>query len=243
MSASLFRSMTQVAHDIILHQWHLSPEHVILVSGGVAWSDHVAVRLYLADDLKFAGLELHLPVKLADDTKSGDETGWPGCENITASGKRDGGILNYWHTKFAERLDMCDVRGTLLEIRAAMHKGARIYDAVAQEGFLQRNTRVAQQSDYLVAFTWSPHRDRPLKGGTYDTWQKSARHKSTCTTFANSRVAVSCKPPCRRGCTKGSPRCFRGQQVKPCHGNSSSSNFLSVCNKQPRINKRASVNN
>src|SRR5580765_5330998 len=38
-----------------------TPDKVVLVSGGSAWADHVAVQLYL--EKEFGGLELYLPSK------------------------------------------------------------------------------------------------------------------------------------------------------------------------------------
>src|SRR5699024_2276486 len=40
----------------------------------------------------------------------------------------------------------------------------------SSKGFHERNTKVAQ-SDYLIAFTFGL--DRPVSGGTLDTWKKA----------------------------------------------------------------------
>jgi hypothetical protein len=44
---ALFGLMCESALKAIAADWKLAPETVRLVSGGSAWADHVAVRLYL----------------------------------------------------------------------------------------------------------------------------------------------------------------------------------------------------
>ena len=47
------------ANKIITQEWKLQPADILLVSGGAAWSDHVAVKLHL--DHKYPNIHLHLP--------------------------------------------------------------------------------------------------------------------------------------------------------------------------------------
>lgn len=42
---------------------------------------------------------------------------------------------------------------------------------VVRKGFLARNTLIAENCDYLIAFTFSA--DVPIEGGTFDTWKKT----------------------------------------------------------------------
>lgn len=51
--------MMKSAREIIFQEWDLSPENVILVSGGAAWGDHIAVALH--KEFPKTRLELHLP--------------------------------------------------------------------------------------------------------------------------------------------------------------------------------------
>ncbi|AYV85759.1 MAG: hypothetical protein Satyrvirus37_4 [Satyrvirus sp.] len=126
-----------------------SPKNIILVSGGSAWADHVAVQLFLTK--KFANLELYLPTTFDVDKK----------KFITTSS--EGRTLNFLHNQCYKKIEI-DV---LDELAKAIKRGAQvcIYD-----GFLSRNTMIAKNVDYLVAFTFE--NDCPKSGGTYDTWKK-----------------------------------------------------------------------
>ncbi len=63
--------MMTAAENTITDTWNLSKSQVCLVSGGSAWADHIAVRLFLnsiggcgvEEDILdgYAGLKLHLP--------------------------------------------------------------------------------------------------------------------------------------------------------------------------------------
>src|SRR5687767_5866354 len=61
MSQERFQTMCSKADNIITEDWKMERSQVILVSGGSAFADHVAVRLWLEKPSAYAGLELHLP--------------------------------------------------------------------------------------------------------------------------------------------------------------------------------------
>lgn len=138
---------------------------ITLVSGGAAWIDHLAVRLFLLG--KVSKLVLHLPCPFDRmkqrfvDTQNGE----------TISGQRSTGeydwrinpgrTANYYHDKFSKQLGS----NSLAEIELAIQKGATIY---CYNGFHARNKEIAK-TDLLLAFTWSTN-DTPADGGTKHTW-------------------------------------------------------------------------
>lgn len=154
-----------------------------LVSGGAAWADHLAVRLFLEglagrlDGLKPA-LVLHLPAPL----------GRAGFVGNPRDRMDPAGVANYYHKRFSERVQT----DTIAEINLAIAKGAVVR---VTPGFKQRNSLVAAQAQGLLAFTFGPGTAQSVftpssgaptgygradlaglkDGGTADTWGKSAR--------------------------------------------------------------------
>lgn len=129
---------------------------LILVSGGAAWSDHVAVHLYinrLHYELPIVGLRLYLPSKFNLISKR--------FEN-----DRAGGISNYYHNKFNQVMN----NSSYEELTGAMNDGAQVE---VYAGFHARNSKVAQ-SQYLLAFTFGDQ--EPTDGGTRDTWVKASKY-------------------------------------------------------------------
>lgn len=127
-----------------------------LVSGGAAWADHVAVRLYLEGAVK--NLALHLPAPLVDGQFAGPD--------------RDsaGSAANYYHGLF---LRTAGVDG-LKEIEQAIAKGAYCTYEPAAPGYramFHRNSKVAEFVDSVTAYTFNPG-DVPEDGGTKDTWDQ-----------------------------------------------------------------------
>lgn len=149
MNAELFDTMIETARSTILTRWNLAPDCVCLVSGGAAWSDHVAVRLAP----EFAALQIHLPCTMTESGRALD------------TGSRDwrtnpGWLMNHLHQSFSVKLG----RDTLRELCVALRNNpAKIYS-----GFHTRNAQIAN-SDYLVAFSWSDTSE-PKDGGTLFTW-------------------------------------------------------------------------
>lgn len=102
----------------------------ILVSGGAAWSDHIAVRLFLRDACR--GLELHLP----SEWKQGKF-------------QEPAKTANYYHYAFSKAIG----QNSLHEIQQAINKGAVVH---CHNGYHERNSFVAKEANVLVAFTWGP---------------------------------------------------------------------------------------
>ena len=149
----LFDKMLHIAKYVLANM-----KDITLVSGGAAWADHIAVKLYLEGYVK--DLELHLPCNW-DNNQYLDNGKYYWKDN-------PGKTANSYHFNFSKTIG-CN---TLNEITLAINKGARIQ---VHDGFHARNTEVAN-SEFLLAFTWSQE-NQPPDGGTLDTWNKSNAQK------------------------------------------------------------------
>lgn len=124
-------------------------------------ADHVAVDLFLTG--RYGGLRLHFPCS------------WDAQRNrFTDNGKRrwwdnPGLSANRYHQKFSASTQ----KRSFDELFRAQRRGCEIE---VHDGFHARNAVVAQ-SDYLMAFTWSPTDRPPTKGGTHHTWTKCTSQK------------------------------------------------------------------
>jgi hypothetical protein len=124
-----------------------------VVSGGAAWSDHLAVRLFLDGDV--AALTLHLPAPFLAGRYQGEYG-------------TSGGTANYYHERFRK---VTGVDG-LAEIAQAIAKGAQITEQPVARGYganFARNKLVARAVNAAVAYTFGPG-DVPADGGTKNTW-------------------------------------------------------------------------
>lgn len=127
-----------------------------LVSGGAAYADHVAVRLYLRDIA--SQLTLHLPAKWDKKNCCFKDTGEVDYKI------NPGGTANYYHRKFSTVVGI----NSLEDIQYAIKKGAEV---IVTEGFMERNTKVAEQADIILAMTFG--QGAYIKdGGTADTARK-----------------------------------------------------------------------
>ncbi len=173
MSLDLFESVVRHAKceiDRIAAERSISIADVCLVSGGSAWIDHVAVRLYIESCLRsetvLGGLYLYLPCNMTDHI---DPTTLQQRVQFDAShtGKRLQQLHQSFTNKVKERFDPLQ---DLLNIQSF---GAFI--DTSQKGFHARNNLVADV-DIILAYTWGDSLDMPTngtKGGTADTWNKS----------------------------------------------------------------------
>lgn len=126
-----------------------------LVSGGAAWSDHLAVTLFNAGLVK--GLQLFLPAPLT-------ETGFTGPDQSAAS------AANYYHQRF---LEQTGVDG-LHEIHQAIKNGAQVTCEPPASGYaamFARNKKVAAASNAVLAYTFGEGQE-PEDGGTKNTWEQ-----------------------------------------------------------------------
>ena len=129
-----------------------------VISGGAAWSDHLAVKLFL--DGKISKLKLRLPADFNSKTN----------RFIGAFGT-PGGTVNYYHKKFSDKIG----EDTLSQIGEAIKKGADVSYEPASEGYtamFNRNTKVADESEGVIAYSYGDDIYPDNNTGTRDTWDK-----------------------------------------------------------------------
>jgi len=163
LSPELYARMVARAEAIIRDEFKLDIAAVELVSGGAAWSDHVAVTLFLRH--KPASLTIYAPCEW--DTTSGRFV-----DNGRGSGWKENPAhyANKLHANFAAITALLPAHDML----DAVVLGATIH---AGRGFHARNTSIANAATYMIAFSWGDG-DAPDSGGTRNTWDKChAAHK------------------------------------------------------------------
>lgn len=159
MTKELYAKMYYRACHLIEQLKQDNPDECLhLVSGGAAWSDHIAVSLFLGQAAET--LTLHLPAPLNTDKHEYIEN----PKNKWCPGRTS----NYYHRIFSKKMG----RSTIAGICDAIEKGAvaHIYG-----GFRERN-KVVGQVDVVIAFTWGEG-TKPKDGGTAHTWGKSTAPK------------------------------------------------------------------
>ena len=165
MSRDLFISMVRKAEHLISNVFKLTKSDVALISGGSAWADHVAVRLWLESVAdtdspdSFSGLRLYLPCAF-DSTSDGSPPMFHG-----SVGER----LNELHASFTNKMK-CEF-DSRTDIVCAHALGAELN--YQYPGFHNRNRQIGQ-SEYIIAFTWGESNVFPKAGGTKHTWDNSA---------------------------------------------------------------------
>lgn len=165
MTRQLYTAMCSHLWDLI-HQYG---EPINLVSGGAAWADHVAITVWLemqsSNHPNIGELTLHLPAM------------WD-TENHCYVDTPCGGTSNHYHRKFSKVM----YRDMLADIGHVLNRPGCRYTmqvgAVGMGPFFARNSEIARDSDFLLAFTWGQSEDRPADGGTLDTWNKCRGIKS-----------------------------------------------------------------
>ena len=159
LSLKLYQAMIEAAARCIEDTFGLDLRECVLVSGGAAWADHVAVDLFLQKRVR--GLTLLLPSNL---------TAVPGAFGYVDTGvvdfiKNPGGTSNHYHRLFSKKLG----RNSLEDLHRARDAGAHI--DVSTPGFFARNGGIARHCTHMIAFTWSTN-GVPSDGGTLKTWKQ-----------------------------------------------------------------------
>ena len=150
LSRNYFDAMCVVAEGLINECRQINYPITTLVSGGAAYADHVAVKLYL--DNKVPHLRLFLPC--AFDGGSYYDNGKSGYDN-------PGGTCNHYHHVFQRTTNI----NSLTQILVAKNKGAELINV--EKGFYARNVLVAK-SDFLLAMTFG-NGNEVKDGGTAHT--------------------------------------------------------------------------
>lgn len=130
-----------------------------LVSGGAAWSDHLAVAAFLRG-WTGGGLTLYLPAPL--------ERGAWGVR-FAGGGGTSGAAANYYHARFKA---VTGVDG-LAQIALAAQAGALVHAQPVARGYtamFARNAQVARAASACLAYTWGA--TEPVDGGTVSTWRQ-----------------------------------------------------------------------
>jgi hypothetical protein len=144
LTKELYAKMVRCADDLIQKILKDVPKdsEVHLVSGGAAWSDHIAVSLFLSNDPNYKLLTLHLPCPLI--FRNGEHVYHDnGLSDWRANPARSS---NRYHKEFSAEIG----RNSLRELHDATIGGANVH---VHNGFFMRNSEIAR-SDVLIAFTW-----------------------------------------------------------------------------------------
>ncbi|KAI9327340.1 hypothetical protein DFJ73DRAFT_863828 [Zopfochytrium polystomum] len=198
--AKLFAKMVEAAERIIAEDWSLPWRSVNLVSGGAAWSDHVAVHLFMSHPS--STLTLHLnpfltspplgPSFLDTSLTAGAAAATHDRYNSTWR-TNPGRTANRHHRRFSVAVG----RDTLAELGSVISPGAPTAGVAAAAigtqsgGFHARNTAIAESARRMIAFSWAAAAEAALVGsfdvgggdgpasvavpqsrGTRDAWEK-----------------------------------------------------------------------
>ncbi|RYH07200.1 hypothetical protein EON65_41985 [archaeon] len=159
MDKAIFNLMLRKTEQLITNKFKLTKSNVILVSGGSAWADHIAVRLWLEsmsycnNTDNYAGLHLFLPCSFDSSDSS-----------LKFRGSA-GETLNRLHAEFTQI--MKTEFDSQADMFCALALGAEV--DCNFPGFLNRNLQVAK-SEYVIAYTWGESSTAPKDGGTKYTW-------------------------------------------------------------------------
>jgi hypothetical protein len=132
----------------------------VLISGGAAWADHLAVHAFLAGWVK--ALELYLPAPLTAGKFQGPHSS-------------AGSAANYYHEKFKRETGV----DGLAELEEAIGRGAAVSFEPAAPGYaamFNRNKKVAKECTAAIAYTFGAG-EQPADGGTLNTWKQIAGPK------------------------------------------------------------------
>jgi hypothetical protein len=143
----------------------------VLISGGAAWADHVAVQLFL--DGKVGGLVLHLPGELMMKEVPGET---PRMQFDNGGFMTSGSTANLYHDQFATALGL-QPGDTIAQLQQAIDKGAVVTfgngasptrsNDTEISSFIARNRWIAQDATRaMVTLSFDPTPNGPNDGGS-----------------------------------------------------------------------------
>ncbi len=159
MNIELYLRMVEKASEIIEECYPQSKEHH-LVSGGAAFSDHIAVSLMKQGDAEW--LTLHLPCPWDFENSCYQENGLGGTAD-------PGRTANYYHRQFSKAMGY-PAHTSLDSIGKLLLADSEVGYTVS-DGFHARNI-LTGQVDLLIVFTWGEGNE-PKDGGTLHCWRNS----------------------------------------------------------------------
>lgn len=185
LSKKHFEAMCVVAEGLLEQFTESNYTISCVVSGGAAWADFTAVKLYL--DKKVPHLRLFLPAEWQDGRFHDN--------GIDDSFRNPGKTCNYYHHQFQRNTNI----NSLSQMQIAKSEGAEFI--VVEKGFYARNALVAK-SDFLLACTFGEGA-QVKKGGTEDTVRKYLNRvrkegiwdKSFHYNLSDGKVYVGCTVP------------------------------------------------
>lgn len=186
LSRQHFDAMCIVANGLLEQFAEINYPITHLVSGGAAWADHVAVKLFL--DKKVPNLRLFLPAKW--DYGAFRDNGKPNDPK-----ENPGGIANHYHRKFQTISGI----NSLSQLQIAKNEGAEFIEV--EKGFYARNALVAK-SDFLLAMTFGigPMVKEGGTSNTVETYLNRVRKegffdKSFHYNLFDGKIYVGCQLP------------------------------------------------
>ncbi len=132
-----------------------------LISGGAAWSDHLAVLLFLHDPSRYS-LELEVPAELVSDGANGLKYHDKGTGDFK---NNPGGVSNHYHRLFNRAVGTLRLSSSFQDFAKAVEAGAVVNVGT---GFFERNLVVASKADYCLAMTFGD-KAQLKDGGTAHT--------------------------------------------------------------------------
>lgn len=154
-----FNFMVEKSKELVNDYFNLDSSKIHLISGGAAWSDHVAVQLFIDN---FANkLTIFSPCD------------WDTTNRNFNNGNKFGKTANYYHSIFSKKIGHNSLEQIDDLVKAKLDNF--IFDS-SSIGFMNRNTKISK-CDYLIAFTFQPNKElyQPKSGGTKNTWDKAKK--------------------------------------------------------------------